>query len=150
MKKTQKILSAVIAICMFSTFTIFASAPVNADPNVGIQTKRSVSSGTSFSVTVPILPPVKHMASLKASKQLTGTYLNLKTGGRYKTVSVAQAYPSVSSSYLSPFVDISKGTNNNWLGLYSGTHVPSGNTFDLLGYSTGILSDTASGYWYYN
>ncbi len=147
MKKFRKIFLATIVLCLFSAFTILANAPVNADPNAGIPMSRSRSSvGTSFKATVPVMPPVKHMATLTANKDLSGTYLDLYNEGRYDTVSISQ----YNSTTLSPFVDIKKGTDGNWLGMYVGTYVPSGSSFDLVGYSNGVLSDTASGYWYYN
>lgn len=77
---------------------------------------------------------------------MAGTYLDLYNEGRYDTVSISQ----YNSTTLSPFVDIKKGTDGNWLEMYVGTYVPSGSSFDLVGYSNGVLSDTASGYWYYN
>lgn len=149
MIKTHKICSATMVLCLFSAFTIFANVPVNADPNVGIPMRRSaLSTGTSFDVTAPVLPPAKHMATLTANKQVTGTYLDLDSGGRYDTVSVAQA--SSDATLISPFVNIDKATTGNWLGMYIGHHVPAGYDFNLLGYSTGLLSDSVSGYWYYN
>lgn len=149
MKKIRKVFLATIVLCLLSAFTILANAPVNADPNADIPMNRSLSSvGTSFKATVPVLPPVAHMATLSAKKNLSGTYLDLYDEGRYDTVSISQ-YNSTSLE-LSPFVDIDKGTDGNWLGMYVGTYVPSGSSFDLIGYSNGILSDTASGYWYYN
>lgn len=149
MKKIQKICSATMALGILSAFTAFANVAVNPDPNVGITMNRSMARvGKSFEAKVPVMPPVAHMATLTANKDLSGTYLDLYSGGRYDTVSIAQSRSLTID--LSPFVDIARGTDGNWLGMYLGTYVPSGNEFDLLGYSTGLLSDTASGYWYYN